>query len=166
MISKDRISWLEMLLWRVIDAALRKLESLQPPPQVEFHFSIGPVTPKAQLGTNNTMNLNIDNTQKIKLQLQPRTRPTTEHPDGIPVTIDGPARWERTSGESTLGTISDDGLTAELVSSDNPGPSQFTVKGDADLGEGVTEISETIDLTVTQAGAATLGVSAAVPEQK
>lgn len=166
MSNQSRISWLEALLWRIIDAALRKLESLEPPPPVEFHFSIGPVTPKSQIETSNHMNLNIDNTSKIAITLSPRTRPTSTNPDGIPVSLDGPAEWERVSGEATLGTISADGLSAELISSDNPGPSQFKVKGDAQIGEGVTEIEEIIDLTVTAAGAATLGLTAGTPEPK
>jgi hypothetical protein len=57
-------------------------------------------------------------------------------------------------------------LSADLISSDDPGDTDFLVKADADLGEGVVEISDIIRLSVSGAQAANLGISLGEPTPK
>lgn len=85
---------------------------------------------------------------------------------GHPAQIDGPVRWEVVDGNSTLGTISDDGKTAVLRSEDGAGTTHFKATADADLGPGMQEISEIYEVIVTPAGAATVGGSFGEPRIK
>ena len=84
---------------------------------------------------------------------------------GKPAKIDGAPTWTVTSGDATV-VVATDGLSAELVSGDNPGDSTFLVEADADLGEGVESIADTITYHVAGAKAINLGltVGAAVPK--
>lgn len=62
--------------------------------------------------------------------------------------------------------VDEDGRGALLVSADDPGDTEIIVKADADLGEGVEEISDIIKLSVIGATAKNLGLSASAPELK
>lgn len=101
----------------------------------------------------------ITNEQKIPVSLAPVTA------TGKPAKLDGAPKWSRISGDSEV-VPSSDGLSADLVSSDTPGDTVFLVEADADLGEGVETISDTITLHVEGARAANLGlvVGDAVPK--
>ncbi len=103
--------------------------------------------------------LKITNEQKVAVTLTPKTDA------GKPVKVDGKPTWEVISGDSKV-TPSDDGLSATLVSGDDPGDTEILVKADADLGEGVEEISDTIRLSVIGAAAKNLGLTAGTPELK
>lgn len=65
---------------------------------------------------------------------------------------------EVVSGE---GTFAINGNTIEFISPDNPGVTEYLVKADADLGDGVVEITDTVTLTATDALATHLGLTAA-----
>lgn len=148
----------EGLLWRIIELALRRLEC--PTSLVRFDYAIGPVTnkPKIQPG-NIPMKITITNEQKIKVTLTPVTG------GGHPAPLDGVPTWEVIDGDSTV-EVASDGLSAELVSADDPGTTNVLVKADADLGEGVVPISDVIQLTVLGAQATNLGLTAGDPENK
>lgn len=103
--------------------------------------------------------ITVTNEQKVKVTLKPVTA------TGKPARLDGAPTWEVVSGDSTV-TVSSDGLSADLISSDTPGDTQYLVKADADLGAGVEEISDVIKLTVEGARAASLGLSVGTPEAK
>lgn len=105
------------------------------------------------------LELKITNEQKIKVTLTPKTD------TGKPAKLDGVPAWEVVSGNSTV-VVAADGLSADLVSADDPGDTQFLVKADADIGEGVEEISDIISLGVVGATAKNLGLSAGQPEPK
>lgn len=105
------------------------------------------------------LSLKITNEQQIPVTLTPKTD------TGKPAKLDGVPTWEVISGSSTV-TVSEDGLTAVLASSDDPGDTEFLVKADADLGEGVEELSDVIKLTVAGATAKNLGLTAGAPEAK
>lgn len=124
-----------------------------------FNWSVGPVTNKTKTNGDTSMDVKITNEQKIRLELAPVTA------TGKPATLDGKPTWEKLSGDSTV-EVAEDGLSATLISSDTPGDSQFIVKADADLGEGVEEISDVIKLTVEGARAASLGLKVGTPEPK
>lgn len=105
------------------------------------------------------LDLTVTNEQKIQVTLNPVTA------TGRPAPLDGAPEWTVISGNSTL-DVASDGKSAFLVSSDDPGDTQFLVKADANLGAGVEEISDTIRLSVEGARAASLGLVAGSPIPK
>ena len=105
------------------------------------------------------LEVNITNEQQVKVSLKPVTA------TGKPATLDGVPTWEVVSGDSTF-SAAGDGLSADLVSGDNPGDTDYLVKADADLGEGVVEISDIVRLHVAGAQADNLGLSAGDPAPK
>ena len=105
------------------------------------------------------LEVSITNEQKIKATLSPVSD------TGRPAQLDGNPRWEILSGNSTL-DVAPDGRSAYLISSDTPGDTLFCVKADADLGEGVEELMDTINLKVTGAMAKNLGLMLGTPEAK
>jgi hypothetical protein len=98
------------------------------------------------------MLITITNEQKVQVTLTPTTAA------GNPATVDGVPVWTVLSGDATL-EISEDGLSAFLVSGKANINSQIEVSADADLGEGVATITDVIDLAVVAASASALGVS-------
>lgn len=105
------------------------------------------------------MQINITNEQQVKVTLTPVTA------TGRPATLDGAPTWEVISGDSTV-TVAENGLSADLISSDLPGDTEIMVRADADLGSGVVEISDIIRLSVAGAQAANLGLVAGEPTPK
>jgi len=105
------------------------------------------------------LNIQITNEQQVKVSLAPVTDTKK------PATLDGAPAWTTTSGNSQV-VVAEDGLSATLVSSDEPGVTEVLVKADADLGTGVEEISENITLTVVSATAKNLGATVGTPELK
>src|SRR5262245_45119970 len=105
------------------------------------------------------LDLNITNEQQVKVTLKPVTA------TGKPAPVDGAPTWEVISGNSTVNPASD-GMSADLISSDDPGDTEILVKADADLGAGVIEISDIVRLHVAGALAANLGLSAGDPTPK
>lgn len=123
-----------------------------------FDYKVGLVETKNK--TNRMpLELILTNEQKIPVTLAPKTA------TGKPATLDGAPTWEVQSGNSTV-VVAPDGLSAELVSSDDPGDTIFLVRADADLGSGVEEISDTIRLSVQGARAANLGLTAGTAAPK
>jgi hypothetical protein len=111
--------------------------------------------------TKHMIEQTITNEQKIKATLAPVTLA------GKPAQLDpnNPPKWSVISGNSTV-EPAEDGMSAELISSDTPGDTDFLVEADADLGEGVETISDIIRLTVAGARAASLGFQLGEPEAK
>ncbi len=103
--------------------------------------------------------IKLTNEQKVNVTITPRTD------TGKPAKLDGSPTWTVISGNSQV-AVSDDGLSADLISSDEPGETQISVKADADLGEGIEELAEVIILTVIGATAKNLGLSAGTPVAK
>lgn len=135
---------------------------------IERHLR--PKTPRATLDfvvsspvSKNTepvmLTLKITNEQQITVSVTPKT------PAGKPATVEGKPAWTQQSGNASL-TIADDGLSATLISADQPGESQFLISADADLGEGVELIQDVITLIVESAKAASLGLTAGEPTPK
>ena len=99
------------------------------------------------------MLITITNEQKVQVTLQPVTAA------GNPATLDGAPVWTVTEGDATL-EVAEDGLSAFLVSGAADVNSTITVAADADLGEGVVALTDTITLAVVAAGASALGLVA------
>ncbi len=121
-------------------------------PGVTFGYVVGLPQNKKET-THMPLDLTITNEQKIPVTLAPKTA------TGKPAKLDGAPTWSVTSGNSTV-VPSADGLSADLVSSDDPGDTEILVKADADLGSGVVEVSDVIRLSVAGAQAASLGLTA------
>jgi len=105
----------------------------------------------------------IDNTEKIKATLNPGTSSTPPKPAKVQP---GSTKWEVVSGNATVEPIDD--LNAYLKSTDEVDgiPTVFKVTADADVGEGVEEISDLLTLNVANAKATNLGVAFGQPEPK
>ena len=156
--SKSVIGRLDIIerLLGVIKRLLERLAKRREP--AHFDYSLGLAVPKEEKG-HTMLEITITNEEQVPVRLSPKTS------TGKPAAVDGVPTWEIISGESTV-TASEDGLSATLRSSDNPGDTEIMVKADADIGEGVTEISDIIRLTVAGAQAANLGLSAGQPVPK
>lgn len=142
-----------------INRLARSISGKCPTRRVFFGWKVGLAQLKSKHTSSMPLELSITNEQKISVTLAPKTS------TGKVAPLDGKPTWEVVSGNSTV-TPSEDGLSASLVSSDDPGDTQILVKADADIGEGVVEISDTIKLTVVGALAANLGLVAGAPEPK
>lgn len=111
------------------------------------------------------LELTITNEQQVVVTLKPVTE------TGKPAKLDGAASFTILSGSSQV-QAADDGLSATMVSSDDPGDTEIMVKADVDLtpnqpdGSGIEEISDIIRLHVSGAKASSLGLSAATPTPK
>lgn len=105
------------------------------------------------------LEISITNEQQVRVALNPVTA------TGKPAKLDGVPTWEVVTGSSTV-KPADDGLSAQLISADDPGDTDFIVRADADLGGGVQEISDVIRLSVAGAQAANLGLAAEAPTPK
>ncbi len=107
------------------------------------------------------MDVTITNEQKVSVRLNPVTA------TGKPASLDGPASFEISSPSGTASVVPDaDGLGASLVSGDVAETAVVSVTADADLGEGVVTISETINLIVTDPLASSFGLVVGTPESK
>lgn len=123
---------------------------------VGFHLKFGlPTNKEKRMPTT----VSLTNEQQVKVTLTPVTD------TGKPAKLDGAPSWAVISGNSQV-VVSDDGLSADLISSDDPGDTEILIKADADIGEGVEEISDTIKLTVVGATAKNLGISVGSPTPK
>jgi len=114
-----------------------------------FSYKVGPVTNKPK---KTMLEISITNEQQVLVTLNPVTAA------GHPAPVDGIPAWTVQSGNSTVVPAAD-GLSAQLVSEDNPGDTVFMVSADVDPGPGVTTISDLITLHVSHALAASLGLS-------
>lgn len=105
------------------------------------------------------LEITLTNEQQVTATLSPVT------PKGKPVALDGPARWSVPSGDCTVNPTLD-GMSAVIVSGEAPGDSEVLIEADADLGEGVVNIADTIRVIVVGAMASNLGLSLGTPEEK
>lgn len=100
----------------------------------------------------------ITSEQKVHVKLNPTTAA------GSPSSLDGAATFAVESGDATVEPDAD-GLGAYLISG-AAGVSVISVSADADLGEGVVTITDSITLTVSDPFAANLGLVVDAPEPK
>lgn len=105
------------------------------------------------------MALILTNAQKVALSIQPLDQ------YGNPAKVDGPAVWQ--VSDPLVGAVTTMGeLTAEFVSGEGMGVCQVSVSVDADLGEGVRQITGVLDVQVEPSEAVTVGIVAGVPGPK
>jgi len=104
------------------------------------------------------MLITITDEQKVLVTLAPTTAA------GNPATLDGTPSWTVKEGDAIV-EPAPDGLSCTLISG-TVGNSVIEVSADADLGEGVATITDTIDLAVVSAQASSLGLLVGTPEPK
>lgn len=98
--------------------------------------------------------------QKLPVSVAPETA------SGHPATIDGALTVTVRSGSGTVEQDPASPLTFKAVSGDIAEDTVYDIKADADLGEGVQEITDTFTLTVTSATAANFGFTVGAAEPK
>lgn len=154
-----RLRWLGKFVCFVHDITINIFGCHCPRRGVQLGFKFGLPTQKERKPM--PVEVSITNEQKVKASLSPTTA------TGKPAQLDpnNPPQWSVISGDSTV-SASSDGLSADLISSDTPGDTVYLVKADADLGDGVEEISDTIRLSVVGARAQNLGLTLGTPEAK
>jgi hypothetical protein len=96
--------------------------------------------------------------QKVLIVAEPVTEA------GNPAPIDGAVAFAVTSGTCTIQAV--DGTSAYVVSGNAPGDSLITMTCDADLGAGITTVTDTLTAHVVSATAASLDVTVGEPELK
>jgi hypothetical protein len=106
------------------------------------------------------LTISCSNEEKVPVTATPTTA------TGKPARFDGALRVTVQSGD---GTVEQDPAKPNdffAVSGVDPGVTEYLVEGDADLGEGVVLIQDTVTLTATGANAANFGLvaAAAVPK--
>lgn len=102
----------------------------------------------------------LTDVQKVRLAIKPVSAA------GNPAEIDGTPAW--VVSDDTLGslTVDEDGLGAEFVTSGLLGTCQVSVTADADLGDGMREISGVLDIEIHASEAVSLSINAGVPESR
>ncbi len=125
--------------------------------RVCLNFEIGPVRLKGHMAGT----VAITTEQKVQVTLKPTTQA------GQPAQLDpkSPPKWSVPTGDCKL-EVADDGMSAWIISSDTPGQSQVLVDADADLGDGVVDVSDFLTVNVAGAMAANLGLTVGVPVLK
>ena len=103
------------------------------------------------------LDLTCNDTQKIKITVTPTTA------SGAAAQLDNPVNVTVTSGDATVETVDD---TNFYVVAGAPGNSTFLVEGDADLGDGVVLLQDTVSLIVISEMATSFGMTAGQPEAK
>lgn len=151
----NNFQWKQIVEW--LKEILNKLNRLLRH-QARFDYTVGPITTKKK-EQNIMLEINVTNEQQVNVTLHPVTA------TGKPAQLDGAPEWSVVTGNGTVNPAGD-GMSADLVSSDDPGDTDYLVKADADLGEGVVEISDIIRLHVAGAQAANLGLVAGDPTPK
>lgn len=150
------LRWLLKLKTIVIN--IFSCEGRKHQPRVRFGFVVG-LPENKEKENSMPVQVKITNEQKVKVTLTPVTDTSK------PAKIDGAPSWTQLSGNASI-VVAEDGMSAYLISADDPGDSQFIVKADADLGEGVEELSDIVELSVLGATAKNLGLTLDAPEPK
>ena len=129
------------------------LDFLTPSPAVGFIFTAIHEDGTTEEGVTK-MDLRDD--QQVDLSISPVDK------KGKPALVDGAPVWA--SSDETVITVSAaaDGMSATVVGV-APGSARVSVTADADLGEGTTSITGTLDFNVTAGAAASLNITAGTP---
>jgi len=85
---------------------------------------------------------------------------------GNPARVDGTPTWVSSDTSIVTVNVAPDGLSAEAISVGPLGTSQVSATADADLGQGVTNITGVMDIEVQASDAVVALVAAGAPEPK
>ena len=106
------------------------------------------------------MSLTLNTEQKVRLSIAPVTS------SGKPAALDGAPTWVSSDESVITVQVSTDGLSAEVLTTDEVGSATVTVSADADLGEGVQTIQASLDIISVHPQASNLGLVVGPPENK
>jgi hypothetical protein len=109
--------------------------------------------------TRNVTMLALQNDQQVTASIQPVDA------KGNPAKVDGAPEWSSSSEGVAVVKAAPDGLSATVAGIDI-GTCQINVKADADLGEGVTALTGTLDVEVLAGSAVALSITTGTPEPK
>lgn len=104
-------------------------------------------------------NISFSTEEKVPFTFAPTS------PSGNPAILDGPITAEVVSGDVTV-EVGSDGLSGFIIAGSTVGDAQVIFSGDADLSVGIRTIQETVDVTITNAEAATLGLTLGLAQPK
>lgn len=85
---------------------------------------------------------------------------------GNPASVQGAPAWSSSDESIVTVTVSDDGMSAEIVAVGPIGTAQVSVTADADLGEGVINVSALADIEVVASQAVAAAISLGEPTDK
>lgn len=99
----------------------------------------------------------LTDVQKVALSVNPKSAA------GNPAPVDGVPSWTSSNPEVLTVTPSADGLSAEAVTTGKLGTAQVQCVADADIGEGVTELTAVLEVEVKASAAVQLAIEAGEP---
>lgn len=100
------------------------------------------------------MKLILSDMQKCKLSISIKNAAGNDAP------VDGAPQWASSNSEVLTVTPSEDGMSADVVAVGPLGSATVSVKADADLGEGVSQIAGSMDVEVVASAATTVEITA------
>lgn len=134
----------------------RLLDLIEPGPAVKIVFTAdveGQITIGVQM-------LELKDTQQVTLSIQPVDK------KGNPAAIDGKPEWASSNSEVLSVEPAADGMSAVAKAVGPLGSAIVSVKVDADLGEGVSELSGVLEVQVFGSGAVSVDITAGTPEEQ
>lgn len=126
--------------------------------KLELYYSV--FEKPCNLSIKETPMLVLTDSQFVELSVAPVNKA------GNPAKVDGAPVWTVSDLDVLDLVVAEDGMSAKVVSKGKLGVCQVNVSADADLGEGVMNISGLLDVEVKAGPAVSLGVSAGVPQEK
>jgi hypothetical protein len=102
----------------------------------------------------------LTDTQEVDLAIAPKDRKRK------PAQVEGIPVWSTSDPLICSITPAADGLSCNVKATDNLGDVQISVVADADLGEGVENITGIEQISVVAGKAVTMGISAGIPREQ
>lgn len=134
------------------------LRKPKPKEQGKATFTVGPVSQDSPK-EGSPMSLILTDEQKCPLAVAFTTAA------GNPAPVDGTPSWNVSNPEVIPNLeVSEDGMSAVIRRPGALGVCQVSVTADADLGEGVVQITGVMDVEVKPAQAVNVGITAGTPE--
>jgi hypothetical protein len=139
-----------------------KVERLSPSGELKFYLTADrpgfrwTITHNGVITQNVTM-LALQNDQQVTASIAPVDA------KGNPAKVDGAPTWSSSSEDVATVNAAADGLSALVVGVDI-GTCQINVQADADLGEGTTALTGTLDVEVVAGSAVALSITTGTPE--
>lgn len=152
------------LLWAILDKVVTLLNKCCSQSATTFNYTVGLVQNKPTIQTHISyhmpLEISINNLQQIPVTLHPQDAA------GRPAPVqDGSVVWTVVSGDATV-VEQPDGTGLLVSQNDAVGDTTFRVDADADLGQGVEDIFDTVLLHVISPHATSVGLQAGTIEPK
>lgn len=102
----------------------------------------------------------LTDVQKVKLSVSPRSAA------GNPALIDGAPKWSVSDDTIVALEVAEDGMGVVVVTTGKIGSVRINVDVDADLGDGVRNLTGVLDIEVKASEAVSIDINANTPEVK